>query len=413
MKKNLTLACTISIILLLVLSTQVNVIASYKQPKENTSNSIDDILFDLKIHTYMKITNMPSLTVCIIKNNSIIWKDSYGYSNYYLRKKSQMNSIYIIGSISKTFIATAIMQIYENKSYNFSLDDDISLYLPYDLKNPYHPDVNITFRMLLDHQSSIDDGFFDFPSYLPLSDDPTSFIKERLIPGEKHYKKEYWRETMPGEKFGYSNWGYILLAALLEQITGETFESYCQKNIFQPLNMKDTSFEIEKLDRKRLARPYYPLIGSLYIPMPNYDIRCAAACGGLRATALDLSNYLMAHMNNGTFNNYSMLNKSTIEIMHTIQNPEFSEKFYIGSMQHGLGWIHLTYKESVWEGYNGGAIGYCCHMMFRQSDHIGIIMMINSHFKRSNSKLVEMKLDMQYTLANIFIQKALEDGLNN
>jgi CubicO group peptidase (beta-lactamase class C family) len=173
--------------------------------------------------------------------------------------------------------------------------------------------------------------------------------------------------------------------------------------------MKDTSFKMEKLNRKRFARPYYPLIGSLYIPMPDYDIGCASACGGLRTTAIDLSKYMMAHMNNGTFNNYSMLNKSTVELMHTIQYPETSSKFYIGTVKHGLGWMHLTYKDDVWEGYNGGAIGYCCNMMFRQSDHIGVIMMINSHFKRIYGKIAEIKLDMHYDLADIFIQKALEN----
>jgi CubicO group peptidase (beta-lactamase class C family) len=70
--------------------------------------------FDLKVKMYMHLLKSPSMTVCVIKNDSIVWSKAYGYSNVYLRKKTTLDTIYVIGSISKTITGTAIMQIIEN-----------------------------------------------------------------------------------------------------------------------------------------------------------------------------------------------------------------------------------------------------------------------------------------------------------
>lgn len=391
----------------MLLFSHVNVALSYNL-EDKDDNLIDELLFNIKVHIYMKIISMPSLTVCVIKNDSIIWSNSYGFSNLYQREKAKLDTIYVIGSISKTVIATAIMQLYERGL--LKLDDDISMYLPYDLRNPKFPEINVTFRMLLAHQASLNDGFYDYLSFLPLIESPSEWINERLTPEGKYYKEEFWKCYSPGKEVNYSNWGFILLAALLEEISGQTFEDFCQENIFQPLNMTDTSFNIDKLDKNRFAKPHYPITGSLYIPLPNYDIKCASACGGLRTTATDLSNFMIAHMNNGTYCNYSILNESTMTLMHSLQYPNHTQPFYKGYLKHCLGWIYLYINNQIWEGYNGGAIGYCCNMMFRQSDQIGVVFLMNGHFRRISGKYADYKLNKYYEMADLFIDRALENN---
>ncbi len=394
-------------IVFILLSITANSQNLKENDKNKTNNKIEDLLFASKVKLLMKITNTPSLVVTVIDNDSVLWSNAYGYRNVFLRKKAELDSIYIIGSISKTFIATSIMQLYERGLLN--LDDDVSLYLPYELKNPNFPNVNISFRMLLAHQASLNDGFFDIPSYFPLSNDPCEWIRDRLVPGGKKYDIEYWKNYCPGKYLNYSNWGFILLSALLEEISGQSFEEYCRENIFEPLNMSDTSFKLKKLDRRKLARPYLPIIPGLYCPLPNYEIKCASACGGLRTTVLDLSNYFMAHINQGKYKNYQLLNYSTVELMHSIQYPNSSSKFYIGDIQHGLGWIHMNLSGDILEGYNGGAIGYSCDMVYRTSNNVGVIMFSNNHFKRSNKELANFKLDLRYELADLFIDRALHN----
>ena len=120
---------------------------------EKQVDSNDDPTFDLKIKLLMKVGHMPSLSACIIKNNGIVWSKGYGFYDIMHRKKACDDTIYMIGSISKSVTATALMQLYEQGL--FDLDDDVSDYLPFTLRNPKYPDVPITFRMLLAHQSSL------------------------------------------------------------------------------------------------------------------------------------------------------------------------------------------------------------------------------------------------------------------
>jgi CubicO group peptidase (beta-lactamase class C family) len=121
---------------------------------DQISKIIDDE-FDIKIEEFMKRGHMPSLVACIIKNNTTAWSKGYGYYDYYNEKNTTVDIIYPIASITKSITATAIMQIIENESYGIDLDDNVSEFLPFDLKNPKYPQVNITYRMLLAHQSSL------------------------------------------------------------------------------------------------------------------------------------------------------------------------------------------------------------------------------------------------------------------
>ena len=92
---------SIFLIFFMLFFNHVNVVLSYNL-EDKDDNLIDELLFNMKVHIYMKIISMPSLTVCVIKNDSIIWSNSYGFSNLYQREKAKLDTIYVIGSISKT-----------------------------------------------------------------------------------------------------------------------------------------------------------------------------------------------------------------------------------------------------------------------------------------------------------------------
>jgi len=375
-----------------------------KSDEYNGSN-FDDLLFKLKIKFYLRFLKFPSMTFCVLKNDSIVFSGAFGHSHVYLRKKADLDTIYVIGSNSKSITATAIMQLIENKSYGLSLDDNISKYLPFDIKNPNFPNVNITFRMLLAHQSSLNDPTLDLRYIFPLEENITKWIKERLVQTGKH-----WGDYPPGEDIWYSNTGFILTSLLVEEISGVPFEKYCKKNIFEPLKMYNTSFDLIDLDKKSMARPSFHIFGKLYLPLFHYDAKCVSACGGVRTTAVDLSHFLLAHMNNGTYGGVRILKNETIEEMHKVQYYNFTSNFYGGILQHGLGWMHLNLSGDMWEGYNGGAFGYSCNMMVLQKSNTGIIILANGNFNRPrgviSNKICLLKIDMLYKMANELIKKA-------
>jgi CubicO group peptidase (beta-lactamase class C family) len=321
----------------------------------------------------MLLGYMPSLSTCIIKNNSIAWSKAYGFSNLQSQNEASIDTIYMTGSITKPFISIALLQLYEQGL--FDLDDDINDYLDFNIRNPNYPEIPITFRMLLSHHSSINDHSLlrwwqlniHFKSF-PVPEEPYPWLKHVLVPDGKYYNPIVWYDYPPGENGNYSNVGFVLLGYLIEQLTNQTFEQYCQDNILTPLKMHNTSFHPDTLDKDRLATPYVRIL-RLYIPLRHYDYNYVTAAGGVRSTLEDLSIFLLTHMNGGEYNGVRILEEETIELMHTIQYP---------NSRYGLGWI-INPKDDgrTLEGHTGGAPGGTAFMMMSNSESIGVIFFIN------------------------------------
>lgn len=375
---------TFSIIFMILFSFLVlSIDASHAKPQT------DELSFDTRINLLLKIINMPSAVICLTKNDSIVFFKPYGYKDLYKREKAKIDTIYCLGSVSKVITAVALMQLYE-KGY-FDLDDDISNYLGFKVENPRYPNKNITFRMLLSHQA----GFNDFgikvvklPYMLiqaRLLNNSSKLIKEMLTPDGKAYSKRFFNRFEPGEKAMYDEISYILAGQLVEKLSGLSLEEYCQRYLFRPLDMKDTSFEIKKLDKSRIARPYASIL-QINTPLPNYEFVFLDAAAGLWSTTGDLSHLLLALINNGTYNGSRILKEETINIMHTRQYPESYDTFlgllFRGKIkvQHGLGWFFIDIFNLKLEGHAGGAPGYSCHFYITKNDAnetIGIIVLGN------------------------------------
>ena len=379
MKKHIIICC---VILFLLTSSFIGTsfTASTMGVIENKSTIIEqtrslpkDNIFDLRIRLLMMLGSMPSFTTCIIKNSSIAWSKAYGFSDILRRERASKDTIYMTGSITKPFIATALLQLYEQGL--FDLDDNVNDYLPFPLRNPKYPDCNITFRMLLAHHSSISDhtllSWWKLNIYyksFPVPEDPYPWLEDVLVPGGRFYNSKVWNNYPPGEDANYSNVGFILLGYLLEQLTNQSFEQYCQDNILTPLKMLNTSFHPDTLDKDRLATPFVR-ISRFYIPLRHYDYNYVTAAGGIRSTLEDLSHFLIAHLNGGEYNGVRILEEETIELMHTIQYP---------NSRFGLGWIVNSDDDGrTLEGHTGGAPGGAAMMMMSSSENFGVIFFIN------------------------------------
>jgi CubicO group peptidase (beta-lactamase class C family) len=398
---------------------------------DNQKNSFDNSMFDLKIKLLMTFTHIPSLSACIIKNDTIVWSNAFGWSDIYNLKKAKLDTIYRVASITKTFTATALMQLYEKGL--FDLDDNVSEYLPFDLKNPKYPECNITFRMLLAHQSSFccinveslfapfepvfgDDSIFnnlqwylftlihlkDFLSgFYP--EDIYPWIEEVMVPNGSLYYPEHWGDYPPGEAKYYTNIGYILLGYLIEQISGQSFEKYIDENILKPLSMHNSSFYIDEVNKNRLAVPYIWSHG-IYHPKRHFELNCFNPAGGLFSDIHDFSKYLITFMNGGVYKGVRILNESTIEEMHRIQYPDGG---------YGLGWQFMGSNDTKKVGHVGQIPGFGSAMFFFKSESaekLGIIYFWNENIY--GAPIIGYFKRMKYTLYrnylwNFFLEKAL------
>ena len=295
---------------------------------------------------------MPSMALAIIKNNSMVWSKGYGYADINNKKEATNKTVYMLASISKTFAATAIMQLWEKGLLD--LDDDVNEYLPFTVRNPNYPDVPITFRMILTHRSSISSRIINLFTIFSIFRVSYDNLGEYLNPGGKLYSPKNWKNYPPGEQQSYSCTAYELLGYLVERITNQSFPEYCSKNIFEPLNMKNTSYHPSDYKKEQLAVQYIYLFGR-YIALPEFEDRNYAS-GGLRSNLEDLSHYLIAYMNGGEYNGIRILKNDTVKLMFTRQYPS---NHFIG---YGLGWQIYSSRNNVSEnnlriGHNGGNAG--------------------------------------------------------
>ena len=351
---------------ILILGLLINVILINSVFSSNNYMGDDD-LFEKKINFLIKLAHSPSLTACVVNKTDVIWSNGYGYYDVANKKIPNENTVYMAGSITKSVIAIALLQLYEQGL--FDLDDDINLYLPFELRNPNYPDENITFRMLMSHQSSLTEPSYSLMYRFFLFDFSYEWLDDFLLPVGSIYDSTVWSDSHPGEEYHYANIGYEVLGYLIEIISNQTLEEYCKYNIFQPLSMMNTSFHVADFSIENIASPYiYRLFR--YIPLPHYDVGIKSA-GGIRTTLSDLSIYLRMHMNNGIFDNEIILNETLIDLMHTVQYPDSN---------YCMGWGKITDSDGVvYGGIAGGVIGSAAYMFHREIDDVGLIFFMNSN----------------------------------
>jgi CubicO group peptidase (beta-lactamase class C family) len=216
-------------------------------------------------------------TVLVSRQGRVIYRRGFGFANLEWKITNDVRTKFEIGSMTKQFTALLVLQFVNEDKVR--LDGHVSDYLPY-----YRKDTGdrVTLSELLSHTSGIP-SFTDFPGFL---EGPAS----RTTYAVKDFVKEFCSGDLqfePGSKFEYSNSGYFLLGAILEQISGRSYEELLRDRIFVPLGMNDsgyTHFETVLSDR---AAGYERLAAGLQNAR-YYDMSIPFAAGALFSTVGDL-----------------------------------------------------------------------------------------------------------------------------
>ncbi len=336
---------------------------------------LSDVFLNTYIRALLRLAHKPSLAACIIHEDEVVWSNAYGYYDRENKKKATTETLYLQASVSKTITATALMQLYDQGL--FDLDDDVNDYLPFSLRNPNHPDIPITIKMILSHRSSLaDDNLYWIAlSYIPGDPDvegfPYPWLEEYLTPGGSAYSATTWSMAKPGETYYYANIGFSIVAYLVELLSHQDFTQYCQQHIFQPLQMNSTGFRLRDVDIENTAVPY-EFKNDGYFRHPHYGIHVLYPAITLRTSIEDYSHFIIAHMNGGVWNGVRILNESTVEMMHT---AHFSPK---DKYNYGLGW-QITNK--VFEknyGHSGGYVGALDLVTIKTKDNTAVLLFSNA-----------------------------------
>lgn len=215
-------------------------------------------------------------TALVAENGKVIYRNGFGMANMEWGIRNAPDTKFRLGSITKQFTAMLTLQLVEQGK--IKLDGKVSDYLP-----DYRQDIGqkVTVHHLLTHTSGIPSytgqpGFFENVSRNPFK--VTDFVK-------KHASGEL--EFEPGSKFSYNNSGYFLLGAIIERITGKSYEQALKDNILDPLGMKNTGYDHhDTLLQKRAAG--YRKTADGYANAPYLDMSIPYAAGSMYSTVEDL-----------------------------------------------------------------------------------------------------------------------------
>ena len=339
---------------------------------------------DSTIVSLMSEGNVPSLAVGIVVNDTLVWSNGYG------DQPDGVNTVYMIGSVTKVFTSTSVMQLYDNGSLD--LDTNINNYLPFNVSHPSYPSIPITTRMLLSHTSAI--GNPDMPLWDLDADfinwannnlgwnmtawDPRptmgDFLNGSLNPAGPYFESGNWEPFTPGTDWQYSNLAYLLLAYIVEEITNQSYVEYLQENVLSPLGMTSTGFNYTDFIGRN-AIPYEQE-GTQIIEGPLYNWYNIGG-GALRTTVPDLAKFLIAHMNQGSYNNTQILLPQSVDLMQTaeisLSGYDLGGYTFVGQ---GLCWP--LYTDNI-IAHSGGVPGYIAHIAFKtvSNGRYGIVFMLN------------------------------------
>jgi CubicO group peptidase (beta-lactamase class C family) len=343
---------------------------------------------------------LAGMSVVVVKDSQVVFSQGYGLRDIARALPVNEDTKFRIASISKMVTATAIMQLYE-QGY-FRLDDDVSLHLGFQLKNPKYPNQPITFKMLLSHTSSLRDGS-NYNRFLndTYSKTPVPTLQQLLVPGGAYYSSDMFDASRSPSQgyFQYANINFGVLGTLVEKISGERFDRYCRQHIFEPLNMA-ASFNVRDLPDINDVAVLYRKSGSTWTPQaeqyngvfpPERDLSgyvigdngvIFSPQGGLRTSAYDLAKFLMAHLNGGHQQQARILNDTTTALMHELvwrYNGSNGDTYYGIFKGYALGnsttFDLLPGQQLI--GHPGEAYGLISDLYFSKPGRYGIIFITN------------------------------------
>ncbi len=344
---------------------QINLALPYQNSnnREQFAGLNDVVEFEAFLDDYipnqLSDYSISGMTISVVKDNNLFFKKGYGFSD---RARDEYvdpeNTLFRVGSISKTFTAIAVMQLVEDGLLD--LDEDVNNYLV-EFQLPETYEDAITLSHLLTHTAGFEEMNYPVISF-EFEQTELNEVLEEGMPERVHF---------PGDVVSYSNYGLSLAGYIVEIVSEKPFEDYITDEILTPLGMTKSSFEqpLPTYLRYNMSKGYddhYGILPFEYLPI--------APAGALSSTATDMSNLMITLLNNGSYNGAQILQNET---MHLMQSQHFTGHSQLPGVCYGL-------YESDMNGYyilghGGDTIAFHSLMALMPEENIGFFISYNSY----------------------------------
>ncbi|MCC6456113.1 MAG: beta-lactamase family protein [Caldilineaceae bacterium] len=337
----------------------------------------------------------PGISIAVVKDGQMVYNRAFGMADAPQDKPATVNTVYHWWSMTKIPTAMAILQLQEHGQ--LQLDDPVEKHLPwFSVEYPASNSQRITLRHLLNHSSGLPDTVPAMIGWVHYEDEihnQTELVK-RHLPTFRTLQFE------PGSKAVYGNLNYMVLGAVIEAVSGRSYEQYITEEILQPLHMDRSGFvysatmaEDEAAGTLPVAHFYTPLLpflldanqlvrelsGGLFWMRRLYiDVTPST---GLIGPASDVARLMLAYLNGGELEGARILSPQSIELMsrssHVLGEGPNMAAYTDG--HHGLGWYIIPEEEKVVRlQHHGGGPGFATTLRLYPEKGLGIVILANS-----------------------------------
>ncbi|MBL7842950.1 MAG: serine hydrolase [Cyclobacteriaceae bacterium] len=296
----------------------------------------------------------PGAAVLVVQNDKVLLRKGYGIAEINRKQAIEPDMVFRIGSITKQFTSTAILKLVAEGK--LSLQDELSKYLP-DFKTQYP----ITIEQLLNHTSGI-------KSYTSVEERMTTEAKKTKVsvPDMLGYIQSYPVDFKPGEKWAYNNSAYFILGAVIEKVTGKTYNDYISQTFFKPLKMS-ASYPDDSKPIARQAGGYNKGAENVYTMADYVHPSIPYSAGSIFSSVDDLWRW-----NQAVFN-YKLVKK---ELLDKAWEPTHTTSGDVES--YGYGWQLGKVGGSKAIGHGGGIDGFLSFEVYVPELKIYVCLLANN-----------------------------------
>ncbi len=333
---------------------------------------------DAAIRQQMREGGLVGVGAAVIVDGKVAWRGAYGLADRESGRPFTTATVMNIASISKTVVGAAMMRAQEEGK--LSVDADIDGYLPFQVRNPRHPDIPVTLRQIATHTSSITDRWdvyaasyhFGRNAPQPLGD----FLRGYFVPGGAAYSPENYNASAPGTERDYSNIGAGLAGYIIERTTGQPLDRYTEDRIFRPLGMDSTHWRLQPRDLREGATLYLSQDG-IAVALQPYSITTWPD-GGLRTSVDDLSKFFIALLGGGQANGVRILKKQSVDDMLRLQFTPQNKPSNVNVAEKNSGLFWQTKYSTRYVGHGGSDPGLKTEMLATPDLRAGIVLFANT-----------------------------------
>ena len=314
-----------------------------------------------KIVSLIEDNKVPSVSVAVVKDGTIIWEEAFGLTNIEKKVKARPETLYPIASATKPFTATGLMTLVERGLVD--LEKPANIYLGKTKLGAFKGDPSAaTVRRILHHTSGI-------PMYWSFDFGPAS----RRRPALETTLERFGRlMSKPGESYNYSNLGYGVLESIIEQVSGKPYPEFMASEVFAPLNLKNTIVATAPPQGTEFAAKYSVALAP--VPFCDHDTRGAAA---IYSTAHDLALFCLLHLGRLQPDQKAILKPASVAAMQRTRDPD------VRTSSYALGWETGTRC-----GYSivthGGVMDGCrAHLALIPNEGLAVAVLVNGENART------------------------------